>query len=218
MVRVHPELPGKEQAAARAGRPRTSGSSASRTSARSSGYLARNGIADPEVLICASPRRSSAAGCSRVSTSRPSAGSSTTHDIAERKLWDKYMAAYEDMIRAHLRRRRRRGMWCRPTTSGSRGWSIAAHDRRPAGAAQPAIPQGRRAGAGGNAQGPQDADGGAPRPRQALIDGVNEAGRDVSRLIPCRHPFRAAAAVAAAAGSPAGIVPPPAEARLAPSV
>ena len=91
------------------------------------------------------------------------------HDIAERKLWDKYMAAYEDMIRH--------------TSTPEAPWhvvptdhkwfahlAIAGHHRRAAGAAQPAIPQGRRAGAGGNAQGPQGADGGAARrPRQALM-------------------------------------------------
>jgi PPK2 family polyphosphate:nucleotide phosphotransferase len=36
-------------------------------------------------------------------------------DVAERKLWDRYQAAYQDMIR-HMRR----GTSCRPTTSGSR--------------------------------------------------------------------------------------------------
>ena len=44
-------------------------------------------------------------------------------DVAERKLWDKYMAAYEDMIRQPAARMRP-GTWCRPTTSGSRAcWS-----------------------------------------------------------------------------------------------
>ena len=88
-------------------------------------------------------------------------------DVAERKLWDKYMAAYEDMIRhldargAVARGSDRPQMVCAP---GDRG-----HHRRAAGAARPAISQGRRAGARGDAQGPQGADGGAPGPRQTPI-------------------------------------------------
>ena len=41
-------------------------------------------------------------------------------DVAERKLWDKYMHAYEEAIRATSRPEGRRGTSCRPTTSGSR--------------------------------------------------------------------------------------------------
>ena len=43
-------------------------------------------------------------------------------DVAERKLWDEYMHAYEEAIR-ETSRPRRRGTWCRPTTNGSRGSS-----------------------------------------------------------------------------------------------
>jgi polyphosphate kinase 2 (PPK2 family) len=43
-------------------------------------------------------------------------------DVAERMLWDKYMHAYEDAIRATTPARSARGMWCRPITNGSRGW------------------------------------------------------------------------------------------------
>ena len=41
-------------------------------------------------------------------------------DVAERKLWDRYMDAYEDMIR-HTSSRDAPWYVCRPTTSGSRG-------------------------------------------------------------------------------------------------
>ena len=40
-------------------------------------------------------------------------------DIAERALWAKYQAAYQDMIRHTSAQAMRHGMWCRPTTNGS---------------------------------------------------------------------------------------------------
>ncbi len=42
-------------------------------------------------------------------------------DITERKLWPKYMAAYDDLIR-QTSRPERPGSWCRPTTNGSPTW------------------------------------------------------------------------------------------------
>ena len=102
VVRVHPELLERQKLpqdarrqghleAALQGHPRL------RAPSRPQRHAGRSSSS------CTSPRRSSASACSRGSTSRPSAGSSRMGDVAERKLWDKYMDAYEDMIRATSR-------------------------------------------------------------------------------------------------------------------
>ena len=53
----------------------------------------------------------------------------STDDIKSAALWDDYMDAYEDMIRA-TSTRRRRGMWFRPTTNGSPAcWSPPSWSR-----------------------------------------------------------------------------------------
>ena len=43
-------------------------------------------------------------------------------DIHERKYWDDYQEAYEDMIRQHSDGSMRPGMLFRRITNGSRGW------------------------------------------------------------------------------------------------
>ena len=58
VVRVHSELLRKSEATIRTAHQATSGRSAFRTSARIERYLSRNGVADPEVLLSTSRRRS----------------------------------------------------------------------------------------------------------------------------------------------------------------
>ena len=103
-------------------------SSSARTSGRAlRGYPRLRAASRPQrhrraqILPCISPRRSNAERLLARLDEPAKRWKFALGDIAERALWDKYMAAYEDMIRAPAGRRRR-GTWCRPTTNGSPAW------------------------------------------------------------------------------------------------
>ena len=118
---------------------------------------------------CTFPRRSSA-GASWTRLEEPAKRwKFSMGDVAERKLWDKYMRAYEDMIRH--------------TTTPEAPWYVVPADHkwfarlvvargpgRNRGRPRPALPGGRRQGARRDGCGPQGAarPGGRPRRRRAL--------------------------------------------------
>ena len=60
--------------------------------------LADSGTTIVKFFLHISPRRAAAAPAGTRWTIRPSTGSSSKGDLAERKLWPAYMAAYEDAL------------------------------------------------------------------------------------------------------------------------
>ena len=98
---------------------RTSGSSASRTSTRSSGIW-RNGTVVVKFFLHIS-KEEQKQPIARAARRARQALEVRPRRRGERKQWDDYMDAYEDMIR-NTARRKHRGTWSRPITNGSRGW------------------------------------------------------------------------------------------------
>ncbi len=97
VVRVHPQLLKAEKMPPEAA-AKPSGRTASRTLAPSSSTSTRNGTVILKFLLHISKeeqRQRFLAG----STNQGSAGSFRLADVAERKHWDEYMAAYQEMIR-----------------------------------------------------------------------------------------------------------------------
>src|SRR5262245_10882650 len=104
-------------------------------------------------------------------------------DVAERKLWDKYMDAYEDMIqyidapRALVRGPGRPQMVCAARDRGDH--------RRQTGEPRPAISEGRRTGVGGDGEGPQRPAGGRSAQREKETCGlawISPCGKTLARF------------------------------------
>ena len=102
VVRVHPESAGAARSFRRKRSARISGRSASRTSAPSSAISPAT-ASSCSSSFCTSPRRSSAGAFSTRLDEPAKRWKFSMGDVAERKLWDDYMDAYEDMIRATSR-------------------------------------------------------------------------------------------------------------------
>ena len=81
-----------------AGRPRTSGRSASRTSATSSATSTRNGVVVRKFFLHVSKKEQKRRFLERIENPEKNWKFSAS-DAAEREHWDEYMEAYEDMIR-----------------------------------------------------------------------------------------------------------------------
>ena len=101
VVRVHPELLERQHLPPEA-LARTSGRSAFRTSAHFERHLARNGMAVLKFFLHVSREEQRRRLLDRLEEPAKR-WKFSMNDIAERKLWAKYMAAYEDMIRATSR-------------------------------------------------------------------------------------------------------------------
>ena len=119
-------VPGEAEAPARSSSPRTSGRSASRTSASFERYLTRNGIVVRKFFLHVSKKEQKRRFLERLENPEKN-WKFSANDAKERAFWDDYMKAYEDMIRqhrhqgralvrraggqqvVHARRRRRRG-------------------------------------------------------------------------------------------------------------
>ena len=105
-------------------------------------YLTRNGVAIRKFFLHVSPEEQRKRFLERLEMPEKNWKFSLA-DVHERQHWKEYMRAYEDMI-APPRPRRPRGSSCPRTTSGSRGFAVAAvavdaleH--------RPALPEGGRA-------------------------------------------------------------------------
>ena len=130
VVRVHPEILEQPEAAAGARRRRTSGRSATRTSAPSSATCTRTAYVIRKFFLHVSKEEQKRRFLERLDEPEKN-WKFAAADVARARHWDDYMKAYEDMIR-HTATRMRPGTSCRPTTSGSRDHLAAAIvDRSP---------------------------------------------------------------------------------------
>ena len=132
------------EAAARSSSPSRSGSERFDDIAAFERYLARNGTLILKFFLHVSKEEQRKRFLERLDEPAKR-WKFSMGDVAERKLWDEYMDAYEDMIR-HTATGRRPGTSCRPTTSGSRG-SWWRPPGRGDGEARPRVSEGGGAGA-----------------------------------------------------------------------
>ena len=98
VVRVHPDLLAKERLPDEARRPRTSGKSASGTSARSSAISPATATVVRKFFLHVSRKEQKKRFLERIDSPRKNWKFSST-DAQERGFWKDYMRAYEDMIR-----------------------------------------------------------------------------------------------------------------------
>ena len=123
---------GRDRRSSTARTTRTSWSSASTTSCRESVWSRRydqiNAFErmltderhdDRQVLPVHRPRRAAQAASRPATTTRRKRWKFSMGDLDERKRWDDYQAAFDDVLDADLDRRTRRGTSSRPTASGS---------------------------------------------------------------------------------------------------